>query len=134
MAFTTNNQIQVLWAGPATSVTISGSGNATSLAVTQPAGLVSGTITVRANATGSPSANHWVYVTIIYRSKGAGDFDTPEHGYSVGILRCDIPGENPAQITVPMPVIDFDALKIHVRGSSGNNYQVSADVNYSAEA
>lgn len=130
----THNEVQVQWSA-ANSKSISSGSNSTSDAVAIDATAIGATITLKADNDGTPASGDTVDFFILYCNgdpdgTGSDEYDSVEHATFLARLNTystDTPGEDPAQITVPIDSNAETGFKVYaVNNSGGRAITVSA--------
>lgn len=123
------SETQVTWSA-ANSLSVSASSTGTSDAVTIPTVALDGSISLKADHSGTPAAGNTVEFYALYSNgdpDGAStdEFDTTEQGALLAVL--DLNADDPAQTTVPLPTVAAKSLKIYaVNNDTGDAVTVSA--------
>lgn len=129
----TRAETQVTWPTAANSASVASGGNATSEEFNLDATCISAQISIKADNSTTPAADDIIYFYLLQTSGdpdgAAGDeFDTIAHAPIIAVL--DTSAEDPAQVTVPLPVPQKGA-KIYAEGAtagSTNSVTVSATI------
>lgn len=129
----TRQETQVQWTGPADSDSIAAGGNETSLEINLDATCIAAQIHLKADNSTTPVADDQINFWLIQTGgdpdgAGADEFDTVGHALFLGEL--DTNDEDPALLTVPLPIPQKGA-KLYAEGVTAgttNAITVSATI------
>lgn len=122
------SQTQVEWSGADTK-SVSSSGNATSDAVVIADTAIAGSLTIKADHSGSPASGDEILAGILYTTgdpdvdpDSADEYDTPGHALPIVL---DTNTENPAIKTIPVDT-SATGFKLFVENDGASSITVSA--------
>lgn len=127
----TNNEVQVTWDTGNNTDSVSGSSSVNSDTMTLTQTGVAATITCKADHSGSPGSDDYVdffQLAGTYDPDGASTAENASNGHGEFIGRCDCNTDDPAIITVPLPVYPCTQTVIRAVNNAGETVTVSATI------